>query len=556
MAALLLIWSASCLFYLRRFAFVMTDMTMEHTTQVAGLWHLAHSFTGNDRLSALLQVGSYYPRLPGLLGLAALSLFEPESIWSLRALSLAWTALGAVALYLLTRDRAGGMAGIAAATLWLSMPLVLCEARAYTWQTQMTACGAWSLLLFSRSRGFTRPGLAALGGVCGALCLLSVRGLPYLLLAPPAVALALQALVQARREGRVGRASAGMLIGGALCLLPALPFTLKYLLTWGHRLGWQTFGQYPQGETQGASAPLFYISGFFTHGAGPLLGTAIVLGLIAALAFRRLRDPWIWVWALLPILALSTFGTKMVIYMVVALPAFAVLAALGAAALPRPRLRNVALLTLTGCALLSLGWYNFAAPALSPVDPSQPAPELQRRANLYEIANYALAGDPTPARQMLSLLEQSQPTAVALLAGSGDDVGFGGLAVELQYAHPALPLMILYPFVDLYPRELGRMWVVRSSEANQPAGRQIAQLGRCLDRLKIRVYKVEQVQQVLRFLFSLPVEPLGSVRLGPARFELPVVALAPHAQPSDSTRLIWPCKRASICLAGGRIVER
>lgn len=399
-----------------------------------------------------------------------------------------------------------------------------------------------------------------LGGLLAAPCLLSVRGLPYLMLGPAAAALALESLWRAKKKGRLPRALLGTAIGGALALGLSAPFTISYLTTWGHRIGWQTFGQYPQGETQGAGAPFFYLIGFFTHGAGPVLGALTAVGMLAAIAFRRCSPLWIWVWALLPTIALSTFGTKMVVYMVVAMPAFAALGAIGIDYIPRSSLRKAALVCACAALLIGWSWQNFVGPGLQSPDPDKGLDGFKRNPNLYEIANYAIAGDPTPGRQMLSLLHHIEPAAFVLLAGSGDDVGFGGMAVELQYAYPAIPLVILYPSTGLYPEGLGEMWVVRKQDiASDPGARDLMQLGRCLDHLKIRTYQVQEVDMILHHLRRLNTVDIDTIELGPVKFPMPVMSLEDGAgpdHPGGMAQGIWPMQKTAICVAGKAVVER
>ena len=127
-ALVLAVWLWGALHYFSLLPFMTTTETIDHTGQVAGLWHIFHAFGGDERSELLYRETSYYPRLPALIGLGTLLASGAESIWSLRIIPLIWIAVGGLALYVLMRTRTGDVAsivGMAAVALAVAAPFTL-----------------------------------------------------------------------------------------------------------------------------------------------------------------------------------------------------------------------------------------------------------------------------------------------------------------------------------------------------------------------------------------------------------------------------------------------
>ncbi len=280
--------------------------------------------------------GDKPPLYPALLALSVRLLGPTEA--ALRWPSLLCTVLVALCVARLVAIAAGEWAGVAAAGLLVTLPIVANFSRVAAAEHPLTALGAGALAGLAGGRMGARRAAAA-GALLGLafLCKLWL----VLLLALPAVALLLP---PGGSAGGRARPLAALVLGavavGLLHLAAVALFARGDLAHW-----WSVYWSFSLASRLKAAGyadywiqpPAFYWT-TLTH--------ALVLGLpLAALGFewalRRLREPVpraLLVWALGPLL-LSVFRVKTGAYLYPAVPAWAALAALGLAAIARGEAR-------------------------------------------------------------------------------------------------------------------------------------------------------------------------------------------------------------------------
>lgn len=279
--------------------------------------------------------GDKPPLYPALLALSVRILGPTEA--ALRWPSLLCTVLVALFVARLAAMAGGPWVGVAAAGLFVALPIIANFSRVAAAEHPLTALGAGAVAWLAGGRGSARRALAA-GALLGLafLCKLWLA----VLLALPAVAL----LLPPGGEGRRLRAPAAFALAGAAVALLQLAavalFAPQDLAHW-----WSVYWSFSLASRLDAAGFADYWiqpPGFYWT----TLAHALVLALpLAALglegALRRFREPVpraLVVWALGPLL-LSIFRVKSGGYLYPALPAWAALAALGLAAIVRGEAR-------------------------------------------------------------------------------------------------------------------------------------------------------------------------------------------------------------------------
>ena len=265
--------------------------------QLTKSWAYWRGWEGHGLQGVLHRLHITQTTFPPLAHLAALPWYAWAKGFSVDAALLSlgpWLALLGMACYGMGRSLADEGAGLTAAIMALSAPLIICLSRKFLLDlplTAMVACSLWALL---RSKGLTRPLPAFVAGLCFALALLAkfIAGV-YLLGAFAWLAVPHLVSVFRRWPLRAGLTSAALLSLGAVLFL----VEQGTLATW-----WQTF---PEGQ----QIPV--LRWFTIAGVPPqlsiswhLVGLASV-GLLAA-AFK-MEDPTLR--ALLALLAAAAGAT-------------------------------------------------------------------------------------------------------------------------------------------------------------------------------------------------------------------------------------------------------
>ena len=352
---------------------------------------------------------------PAYAALLALSIrvAGPTEV-ALRWPSLLCTVVAALCVARLAALAAGAWAGVAAAALFVALPIVANFSRFAAAEHPLTALGACSLACLAGGPTRVRRALAA-GALLGLafLCKLWLT----LLVALPAVALLLPPERGAGRWARplaalvLSAVAVGLLQLAAVAVLApgdlAHWWSVYWIFSLASRFRAEDYADY------WIQPPAFYWT---------TLAHAFVLALpLAALGFewalRRLREPVpraLLVWALSPVL-LSVFPVKTGAYLYPAVPAWAALAALGLVSLARGEARPRVVFAL------------FAAASAPPLARALggPAPPLTAWLAAWTAAGLALGG---------AALQPAWRTRLAVTLGAA--VAIAGLAREVQRLSP------------------------------------------------------------------------------------------------------------------------
>jgi len=309
------------------------------------------------------------------------------------ALQLAWTAMLLLllwAVYLLGTQLAGRWAGLIAAVFTATAPEVANYGRAVTLELPLALSVAWAMTALGRSEGLRRKIPTALFGFCAGLAWLSKGYAPVYLLGPMIVALiwggprtdwkklgAANPWINALLAAVIGSAVAAWWYGGRL---GALLKTLGGHVAVYHQTAMQADGSW---SVAAATWGMF----------GPLVPILFLVGLIV-LWPRRRETPFfaeLLAWVFVPAVVFATAPATYSRFLMPAIPAVAILAAIALTRIDRQALRRVLTVLLVGGAIaLHLG--------LS-LMPRQSAQKLHLFARppvtlpgAYELASRAAAG--------------------------------------------------------------------------------------------------------------------------------------------------------------------
>jgi hypothetical protein len=304
-----------------------------------------------DSISALsLKYRSHllnhlWPRLSYLAALPAALVFGASGrVYEMN--NALWLVLLLVSVYLLGKRCAGPPAGLLAAFLTSSFPGVFGLARRFELDLPLTAMVALTMLLLVRTDGFRRRAASVVVGLVAGLGILVKAQLVLFLL--PALCVLADGLSRAGSGARAEepRALAGPpldrrarlepLLHAALAALHALAISAVWW--WGgldylHLGNVGAAGAAPGGAGGGLAA-LLHESLFYASAAaeccGPLLLLLSVPGIVLALRDRRVpHRALLGVWLFGAYLLLSLLGHKLQRFFLPALPALALLTAVG-----------------------------------------------------------------------------------------------------------------------------------------------------------------------------------------------------------------------------------
>jgi len=250
---------------------------------------------------------------------------------------------------------------------------------------------------------------------------------------------------------------------------------------------------------------------------------------------------------------LSTFGTKLLVNIAIVLPAIIVLAVYGISSLNATWPRRIMLSAVAPAAVLSFNHYTLVPPRLLG------DADNGRGLAMYELAEPELYGDPSGIERIVSHVADSDPALLAIVAGTRDDTSFCALAVDLQFAMPYIPLLLLLPPAERCAPGGGAVWVFSRADAlNHPVVHDLLQLACCVEHRKLCNYWNDQVGFILDLLPQVPVRTT-SMPLGDNISEIEIHTVAPDAY-TDITEynsdMLWAMRKVNICAMGRMNVEK
>ncbi|MGH7391669.1 MAG: ArnT family glycosyltransferase, partial [Candidatus Rokuibacteriota bacterium] len=276
---------------------------------------------GRGELREVLRRGSFYPPLvPCLGGLA--TVLAGSDVGAGVAVIVVFLAIGMAATYLLGRRVGGAAAGAAAAVVFGTAPFVVWQSLRFQLDVPLAAMVALALEALLRTDAFARPAASLAAGLVFGLGMLTK---------PPFVVYVLPPVLLALARARWPRALPG-LVGFALAgTFVALPWYGPRLFGLSAQIGARSFRQAAE---QGHPDPLTAASLLYYP-----LNFAVQLGVVGVALFAvglvvcaRRRD-WFSLVALLPLFVFLAIQNKQLRYTLPLVPAAAVVAGAGFAAL-------------------------------------------------------------------------------------------------------------------------------------------------------------------------------------------------------------------------------
>src|SRR4030095_2079273 len=275
---------------------------------------------------------------------------------------LLFLGIGMFSVYGIGRTVADPMAGLLAAFFLGTAPFVVYSLLTFQLDLPLMAMVALALYMLIRTERFSRPGWTAALGLVWGLGLLTKPTLPASACPP-----LLWTLGEAMWSGRRWRRLLWIGLAGAIAVVVAFPWYSSRLLGMPLQFMNRSFKfaeQEGHAPTLTSVALLFYPTNFPTH-FGFLAALCFLAGLLALHRFREHRAV-LWIAALAPFVLITLIRNKNPRYALPALAAAAVVAALGAHALPN-LLRRVAGGACVVAAALQVSMTAFGVPALPPM---------------------------------------------------------------------------------------------------------------------------------------------------------------------------------------------
>ena len=306
---------------------------------------------GHDRLAEIIAESSFYPPI---VACAAGLLYFVFPVAPLTSQSVMWVFLvaGALAIYGVGRRLVDGPAGLLAAFLFATAPFVVFSLLTFQLDLQLAAMVALTLYALVRSERFSRWGWSLAAGVTfGAGMLTKPPFFAYLL--GPMLWVLWRILRAPERGARLGRLIAATALGA----LVALPWYGPRLVGLPMQILSRSFRQ----AAESGHAPAMSAAGlsFYPRLLVPqfgILAAALLVWGIWALGRQRRARGLLWA-ALLPFVIFLLIQNKNLRYTLPLLPAAALTAAAGVAALA-PRWRRA---TTWACVLLGVVQVSAAA---------------------------------------------------------------------------------------------------------------------------------------------------------------------------------------------------
>jgi Dolichyl-phosphate-mannose-protein mannosyltransferase/LmeA-like phospholipid-binding len=320
-----------------------------------------------DRFGEIMGASAFYPPL-AICTAGALYFAFPVTTLTAQAVMLLFLGIAMFSVYGIGRTVADPTTGLLAAFFLGTAPFVVYSLLNFQLDLPLMAMVALALYALIRTERFSRPGWTAALGLVWGLGLLTKPTFPVYALAP-----LLWTVGQAAWSGRRWRRFAWLGLAGAIAVVGALPWYSSRLLGLPLQFMNRSFKfaeQEGHAPTLSSVALLFYPTNFPTH-FGFLAALCFVGGLWALRRFREHRAV-LWIAALAPFVLITLIRNKNPRYSLPALAAAAVVAALGARALPL-LVRRVAVGACVVAAALQVSMTAFGLPALPPV-PGQTIP--------------------------------------------------------------------------------------------------------------------------------------------------------------------------------------
>ena len=320
-----------------------------------------------DRFGEIMGASAFYPPL-AICAAGALYFAFPVTTLTAQAVMLLFLGVAMFSVYGIGRIVADPTTGLLAAFFVGTAPFVVYSLLNFQLDLPLMAMVALALNALIRTERFSRPGWTAVLGLVWGLGLLTKPTFPVYALAP----LLWTAGQAAWSDGR-WRRFGWLGLAGAIAVVVALPWYSSRLLGLPLQFMNRSFKfaeQEGHAPTLSSVALLFYPTNFPTH-FGFLAALCFVGGLLALRRFRAHRAV-LWIAALAPFVLITLIRNKNPRYSLPALAAAAVVAALGARALPL-LLRRFAVGACVVAAALQVSMTAFGVPALPPM-PGQPIP--------------------------------------------------------------------------------------------------------------------------------------------------------------------------------------
>lgn len=307
-------------------------------------------------LQAILLESSFYPPLaPCLTGL--LYFVAPVVPLTAQAVMLAFLALGVAAVFALGRRLCDVETGLLAAFFFATAPFVVFSLTNFQLDLPLSAMVALALLALVRAEGFSRPTwCAVLGMVLGLGMLTKPTFATYVL--PAMLWSAWPACRAPDRRRRLALLGLAVAIATAL----ALPWYGPRLVGLPMQVLNRSFKQAAEvGQAEALTpAGLLFYPRVFAPQFGALAAPLFAWGLWALRRERGARG-YLWVSSLAPFALYSLIQNKNLRYTLPILPAAALVAAVGARAIPRAWRRGAIWACLAGAAL-QISMTAFAIP--------------------------------------------------------------------------------------------------------------------------------------------------------------------------------------------------
>jgi hypothetical protein len=364
----------------------------------------AHDLAAGDVGAVVAGRSSFYPPVVPCLG-GVVYLLWPSDVVFGQVVMLGFLGLGMAMTYVLGRAVAGGAGGVVAAVLFATAPFLVLTLLRFQLDVPLAAMVATALVALRQTDGFRRRGWSMACGLVLGVGLLTK--LPFVVYVAPALA-----LVAVR--GRSRRALAHGVLALVVAGLVAAPFYGLRLLTMLGEVQARSFRQaaeagHPEPFTLAALAfyPLTFAGQFGVLGAGLTL-----IGLVVAVWRRH----GFVLAALAPLALFFLIQNKNLRYTLPLLPAAAVVAGLGFAALPALARRPLAVLVAAFAAVQVVGaafpvWPALRQPLLEAgftMDAAPDRAEWRQREVLARIVDDAAsaraAGARVPAAPTVSVV--------------------------------------------------------------------------------------------------------------------------------------------------------
>jgi hypothetical protein len=313
-----------------------------------------------DRFGEIMGASAFYPPL-AICTAGALYFAFPVTTLTAQAVMLLFLGIAMFAVYGIGRTVADPMAGLLAAFFLGTAPFVVYSLLTFQLDLPLMAMVALALYALIQTERFSRPGWAAVLGLVWGLGLLTKPTFPVYAL-PPLLWVAGEAVWSGRRW----RHLVWLALAGVIAVVVALPWYSSRVLGMPLQFMNRSFRfaeQEGHAPTLSSVALLFYPTNFPTH-FGFLAALCFLGGLVALRRFREHRAV-LAIAALAPFVLITMIRNKNPRYALPALAAAAVVAALGARALPSV-VRRFAVGACVVAAALQVSMTAFGIPALPP----------------------------------------------------------------------------------------------------------------------------------------------------------------------------------------------